>query len=281
MCPLRIDTHHHFWNLHKVEYPWLTPNAGVIYRTFEPGELEPQLRAAGIDKTVLVQSANNTEDTISMLTQAEDYDWIGAVIGWVPLLQPAKTRILLQRYAGHPKFSGMRHLIHNEPEPDWIIQDKVIEGLGVLAEFGMVFDLVPVYPLHLKHAPFLCERLPHLSIVIDHMAIPPIRNQEMGEWARQMEALAKYPNVVVKVSGLGTASNRESWSADDTKPYIDFAINTFGADRLMFGSDWPVCTLAGDYAKVWNETNKALEGRPQLVIDAILGGTAQRIYRIA
>lgn len=103
----------------------------------------------------------------------------------------------------------------------------------------------------------------------------------MGAWARQMEAIAKYPNVVVKVSGLGTASQRESWSAADTKPYIDFAINTFGADRLMFGSDWPVCTLAGDYAKVWNETNTALAGRPQSVIDAILGGTAQRVYRIA
>lgn len=281
MCPIRIDTHQHFWNLNKVEYPWLTPAAGAIYRTFEPDELEPQLRAAGIDKTVLVQSANNTEDTISMLTQAEDYDWIGAVVGWVPLLQPDRTRALLERYAGHPKWRGMRHLIHNESDPDWIIQAKVIEGLAVLAEFGMVFDMVPVYPLHLKHAPYLCERLPQLSIVIDHMAIPPIRSGAMGEWARQMGAVARYPNVVVKVSGLGTASDRDTWSAADTKPYIDFAINTFGADRLMFGSDWPVCTLAGDYAKVWNETNTALADQPQSVKDAIFGGTAQRIYRIA
>ena len=281
MSTMKIDTHQHFWNLNKVEYPWLTPSAGVIYRTFEPRELEPQLKAAGIDKTVLVQSANNTEDTISMLTQSEDYDWIGAVVGWVPLLDPAKTRVYLERYKGHPKFRGMRHLIHNEADPDWIIQDKVIEGLRVLAEFNMVFDLVAVYPLHLKHTPYLCEHIPNLTIVIDHMAKPPIKQKQMGEWARQMTDAARYPNVIVKVSGLNTAADYETWTAADLKPYIDFAIDTFGADRLMFGSDWPVCTLAGDYAKVWNETNKALAGRSQREIDAILGGTAQRVYRIS
>jgi L-fuconolactonase len=252
----------------------------VIYRTFEPRELEPQLRAAGIDKTVLVQSANNTEDTISMLTQAEDYEWIGAVVGWVPLLDASRTRALLERYSSHPKFRGMRHLIHNEPDPDWIIQDQVIEGLKVLAEFSMVFDLVPVYPLHLKHTPYLCERLPNLTIVIDHMAKPPIRQKQMGDWARQMEAAARYPNTVVKVSGLNTAADYETWSATDLQPYIDFAFDTFGANRMMFGSDWPVCTLAGDYARVWAETNKAMGGRSESEINAVMGGTAQRVYGV-
>jgi L-fuconolactonase len=229
---------------------------------------------------VLVQSANNTEDTISMLTQSEDYQWIGAVVGWVPLLQPDKTRTYLQRYSGHPRFRGMRHLIHNEADPDWIIQDKVIEGLKVLAEFNMVFELVAVYPNHLKHAPLLCERVPNLTIVIDHLAKPPIREKQMGDWAKQMADAAGFPNVCAKVSGLNTAADYETWSAADIKPYIDFVIEKFGANRLMFGSDWPVCTLAGDYAKVWAETNKALAGRSQEEIDAILGGTAQRVYRI-
>ena len=278
---MKIDTHQHFWNLNKVEYPWLTPSAGVIYRTFAPAELAPQLKAAGIDKTVLVQSANNTEDTISMLTQSEDYDWIGAVVGWVPLLQPDRTRVYLRRYSGHPKFRGMRHLIHNEADPDWIIQDRVIEGLKVLAEFNMVFELVAVYPNHLKHAPLLCERLPNLTIVIDHLAKPPIKDKQMGDWAAQMAAAANFPNVYAKVSGLNTAADYATWSAADLKPYIDFVIEKFGADRLMFGSDWPVCTLAGDYARVWAETNTALAGRSQGEIDAILGGTAQRVYRIS
>lgn len=277
---LKIDAHQHFWNLAKVEYPWLGPDAGPIYRTFEPAELLPQLRAAGIDKTVLVQSANNTEDTISMLTQAEDYDWIGAVVGWVPLLDPDRTGRLLERYSRHPRFRGMRHLIHNEADPDWIVQDRVIEGLKVLAGFDMVFELVAVYPNHLKHAPTLMERVPGLKMVIDHLAKPPIKEKQMGAWAEQMAAAARYPNVFAKVSGLNTAADWDTWTADDLKPYIDFAIATFGADRLMFGSDWPVCILAGDYARVWSATTQALQGYSQAERDAILGGTAQRVYRI-
>jgi L-fuconolactonase len=277
---MKIDTHQHFWNLNKVEYPWLTPAEGVIYRTFEPRELEPQLKAAGIDKTVLVQSANSIEDTVSMLTQSDDYDWIGAVVGWVPLLNPMRARACLERFSGHHKFRGMRHLIHNETNPDWIIQDTVIQGLRVLAEFRMVFELVAIFPLHLKHVPYLCERLPNLTIIIDHLAKPPIRQRHMGEWARQMQAAAYYPNVVAKVSGLNTAADFDTWTWTDLKPYIDFAIDTFGPQRLMFGSDWPVCTLAGDYAKVWEETNLALSDHSQHEIDAILGGAAQRIYRI-
>jgi L-fuconolactonase len=280
MSPLKIDTHQHFWNVNKVEYRWLTPKAGVIYRTYHPRDLEPLLKAAGIDKTVLVQSANNTEDTISMLTQAEDYDWIGAVIGWVPLNDPAETRKLLQRYRGHPKFKGMRHLVHNESDPDWILQDSVIEGLKVLAEFDMVFDFVPVYPTHLQHTPYLCEHVPNLTIVIDHMAKPPIRQKQMGEWARQMQDAARYPNVIAKVSGLNTSADFETWMPADLKPYIDFAVDTFGADRCMFGSDWPVLTLAGTYAQVWDATLQGLQGRTQKEIDAILGGTAQRVYKI-
>jgi L-fuconolactonase len=281
MTNMKIDTHQHFWNLAKVEYPWLTPAAGPLYRTHEPSELAPQIRAAGIDRTVLVQSANNTEDTISMLTQAEDYSWIGGVVGWVPLLDPDMTGRLLERYSRHPKYRGMRHLIHNEADPDWIAQERVIQGLKVLAGFGMVFDLVPVYPNHLKHAPMLAERLPNLTIVIDHLAVPPIRDRQMGEWAAQMAAAARYPNVFAKVSGLVTAADRAGWSAEDLRPYIDFAIEKFGADRLMFGSDWPVCTLAAAYAQWWGAINNILARYSAREVDAILGGTAARVYRIS
>lgn len=277
---IKIDTHHHFWNLAKVDYPWLSPAAGALYRTFEPAELAPQLKAAGIDRTVLVQSANNTEDTISMLTQAEDYDWIAAVTGWVPLLDPDKTARLLERYSRHPKFRGMRHLIHNEPDPDWIVQDRVIEGLKVLAGFNVIFELVAVHPLHLKHTPALVERVPGLTIVIDHLAVPPIRTGQMGDWAAQMAVAAGFPNVYAKVSGLVTAADRELWTSADLKPYVDFAVEKFGADRLMFGSDWPVCTLAASYDQWWRAINDILRQYPPSAVDAILGGTAQKVYRI-
>lgn len=280
MTAQRIDTHQHFWNLSKVEYPWLVPAYGPIYATFGPRDLEPQLKAAGIHQTVLVQSANSAEDTVSMLTQAEDHDWIGAVIGWVPLLEPDKARQALERYGQHPKFRGMRHLIHEEADPDWVVQDRVIEGLRLLAEFNMIFEVVAVFPNHLKHVPTLAENIPNLTLVIDHLAKPPIKDRQMGAWAEQLAAAAQHPNVYAKVSGLNTAADWASWSAADLKPYIDFAIEKFGADRLMFGSDWPVCILAGDYAKVWAETQRALEGRSVVEIDAMLGGTAQRVYRL-
>ena len=277
---MKIDTHQHFWNPDKVDYPWLTPAYGPLYRTYEPPELEPQLKAAGIDRTVLVQSANSYADTDSMLAHADTYDWIGAVIGWVPLLEPDEAARALDRYGRHPKFRGMRHLIHEEPDPDWVVQERVIDGLKVLAERTMIFEVVAVFPNHLKHVPTLAERLPGLTMVIDHLAKPPIKDRVMEPWLTQLAAAVRYPNVYAKVSGLNTATDWASWSAADLRPYIDAAIDRFGADRLMFGSDWPVCVLAGDYAKVWAETNRALEGRPQHEIDAILGGTAARVYTI-
>ena len=275
---LRIDTHQHFWNLAKVEYPWLKPEFGPLYRTYEPPELEPQMRAAGIEKTVLVQSANSAEDTVAMLTQAEAYDWIGAVVGWVPLLEPEQTQRALERYARHPKFRGVRHLIHDEPDPDWIVQERVIEGLKVLAAFGVPYEVVAIYPKHLGHVPTLAEKVPGLTLIIDHLAKPPIKGGQLAGWAEMMSAAAAYPQVYAKVSGLNTAADWDHWSGTDLKPCIDMALAQFGAGRLMFGSDWPVCVLAGDYAKVWAETNKAIGSYSPSERDAILGGTAQKVY---
>jgi L-fuconolactonase len=274
-----IDTHQHFWDLQAVEYPWLTPAAGPIYRTFTPDELAPQLRAAGIDATVLVQAANSYADTDSMLQQAATYPWIAAVIGWVPLLEPEEAAAALDRYTQNPTFKGIRHLIHDEPDPDWVVQPRVFKGLQQLADRRLIFEVVAVFPNHLKHVPALAARFPDLTLVIDHLAKPPIKAGQMEPWAGQLAAAARYPNVYAKVSGLNTAAP-EQWSADDLRPYIDHAIACFGADRLMFGSDWPVCILAGDYARVWQETNRALEGRSPAEIEAILGGTAARVYGI-
>lgn len=279
MAP-KIDTHQHFWNLAKVEYSWLKPEFGPLYRTYEPPELEPQLRAAGIGRTVLVQSANSAEDTVAMLTQAEAYDWIGAVVGWVPLLDPEAAQRALERYTRHPKFRGVRHLIHDEPDPDWVVQERVIEGLKVLAAFGVPYEVVAIYPKHLGHVPTLAEKVPGLTLIIDHLAKPPIKEGQLGGWAEMMKAAAAYPQVHAKVSGLNTAADWDHWSAADLKPCIDIALELFGAGRLMFGSDWPVCVLAGDYAKVWAETNAAIASYSQADRDAILGGTAQKAYRL-
>lgn len=277
---LKIDTHQHFWNMNEVEYSWLVPAYGPIYDVFEPRHLEPQIRAAGIDKTVLVQSANSYEDTASMLVHSDLNDWIGAVIGWVDLLNPDKTNTRLEMYKKHPKFRGMRHLIHTEENPDWVVQPVVIESLKVLASHGMIFEVVAVFPNHLKHVPTLSSRVPELKMVIDHLAKPPIKDKGMSPWSDQLKAAAANPNVSAKISGLNTAADMANWSADDLKPYIDFAVECFSPDRLMFGSDWPVCILAGDYNKVWLETNKALAGYSQAEQDAMLGGAAANLYRL-
>jgi L-fuconolactonase len=274
-----IDTHQHFWNLSEAEYPWLTPAYGPIYNTFHPRDLAPLISQAGISKTVLVQSANSYEDTASMLTHADYNDWIGAVVGWVDLLNPDATQKRLEQYRQHPKFRGIRHLIHDEPDPDWVVQEVVIESLKILASHNLTFDIVAVFPNHIRHIPTLSERIPDLKMVIDHLAKPPIKDRQMSPWSDQMRTAAQSPNVYAKISGLNTAAP-ENWSSEDLKPYIDFALENFGSNRLMFGSDWPVCLLAGDYQKVWNETNKAIVNYPQADKDAILGGTAISFYRL-
>jgi L-fuconolactonase len=276
----RIDAHQHFWNLETTDYSWLTPALGPIYRTFEPAELKPQLDAAGIAGTVLVQAANSFEDTDSMLRLADTYSWISAVIGWAPLLEPAHAATALDHYGQHPKFRGIRHLIHDEPDPDWVVQALVLDGLREVERRGLIFEVVAVFPNHLRHVPKLAAACPNLTLVIDHLAKPPIMAGRFEPWASQLAEAARFPNVHAKISGLNTAADPSGWSAADLKPYIDHAIACFGADRLMFGSDWPVCLLAGDYAKVWRETNAALEGRSSAEIDAIRGGTAARVYGI-
>lgn len=277
---MKIDAHQHFWNLEKVAYPWLTPEFAAIYRTFEPPELEPLLQAAGIDKTVLVQSANSAEDTRYMLDAAAAYPWIGGVVGWVPLDRPDEAGRQLEAYAKLPVFKGIRHLIHDEPDPDWVVREEVLEGLRVLASFDLSFDVVAVFPNHLKHVPVLAEKVPGLRLVIDHLAKPPLQDAAaLGVWKEQMARAAEYPQVFAKVSGLNTVGGANSVGAD-WKVGIDFAREKFGANRLMFGSDWPVALLAHEYATVWAETGAALADYSAEERAAILGGTAAAFYRV-
>lgn len=274
-----VDAHQHFWNLETGSYPWLTPESGPIFRTFEPEELLPQLAAAGVDRTVLVQSMDSSADTGAMLAQADAYDVVGAVVGWVPLTRPEEAAGALERYRRHPKFAGIRHLIHDEPDPDWLLQDTVIEGLRLLAAADLPFDVVAVLPRHLEHVPVLAERVPGLRMVIDHLAKPPIREKGWEPWASLLARAAACPGVYAKVSGLNTAAAPD-WTGEDLRPYVEHAVELFGPDRLMFGSDWPVATLAGDYARVWRETRAALSGLDETGKAQVLGGTATRFYRI-
>jgi L-fuconolactonase len=278
-----VDSHQHFWDPAKVEYPWLVPAYGPIYRAFEPSELEPQLAAAGVDRTVLVQSANSYADTDSMLAHAAVHEWIGAVVGWVPLEDAGEAaRILDSRYLANPKFKGIRHLNHTESDPDWLVRPAVIDGLRVLQERGLVYEVVAVFPLHLGHVPTLARACPGLTIVIDHLAKPPIASGDYDAWKADLRAAADYSNVHAKVSGLNTAADWETWTAADLRESVGHALEVFGPKRLMFGSDWPVAILAGDYAKVWRETNAVLDDLGVAGTDraAILGDNAAALYSL-
>ncbi|MCL5971411.1 MAG: amidohydrolase family protein [Firmicutes bacterium] len=278
---MKVDAHQHFWNLDKVSYPWLGPQHGPIYRTFEAPELEPWIRQAGIDRTVVVQAMNSDQDTEYLLQVAKEYPWIGGIVGWVPLDQPDLAGRRLEELVKNPVFKGVRHLIHEEPDPDWVIRDVVIEGLKVLAAFGIPFDVVAVFPDHLRHVPTLAEKIPNLNMVIDHLAKPPIKDHAMEPWRSQIKSAARYPQVFAKVSGLNTAADWKTWTAEDLRPYIDAALDAFGAERLMFGSDWPVAIQAGDYEKVWVETMRVLGSYSMDEQDAIVGKTAQIFYHLS
>lgn len=275
---LKIDTHQHFWNLEQEAYPWLTADFGPLFRTYTPDELEPQLHDNGIDGTVIVQAADSHEDTEAMLRIAEARDFVVGVVAWVDLLDPQATSDRLDELSRNHYFCGIRHLIHDNPDPDWILQDAVIESLGILAERGVPFDYISVNDALLNNLLRLIDRVPELNIVVDHAAKPPIKDKGWQPWADLMARAAESPGVFCKISGLNTAADFETWTGEDLKPFIDHCREAFGARRLMFGSDWPVAVLAGDYTKVVRETERATADWAQADLKALWSGAAIEFY---
>lgn len=274
-----VDTHQHLWDLDRVAYPWLLPEFGPIARTFVPADLEPQMEPAGVTHTVLVQSANSYADTEYMFEQAALHPYVIGVVGWVALLYPDVAARGLDRFSANPLFRGMRHLIHNEADPRWLLQDRVIEGLKLLADRGLTFDVVATTHEHLACIPVLSERVPRLKMVIDHLGQPPISSGTLGQWGEDIRIAAQNPNVYAKISGLGTASGMpEAWSAADIRPYIDFVLDTFGPERCMTGGDWPVCVLAGGYEKAWRTYREAYAAYGSDVQAQLLSRTAIAFY---
>jgi L-fuconolactonase len=202
---------------------------------------------------------------------------VAGVVGWVPLERPGELEAELARRLAHPRFCGVRHLIHDDPDPDWLRRPAVLDGLRLLAERGVPFDVVAERPRHLEHVPFLRAEVPGLRLVIDHLAKPPIATEGWQPWADLIAAAAQ-AGAYAKVSGLNTAADHATWSADDLRPYVEHALACFGPERLMFGGDWPVALLAGDYAKVFRETGRLLAGLSPADRERILAGTATEFY---
>jgi L-fuconolactonase len=273
-----VDAHHHLWNLEREALPWMGDQHAGIRRTFEPQELEPLLVRCGVTTTVLVQAANTDSDTDAMLQQAARHAWIGGVVGWIDLSSPERTAQRLGELRGHPWLRGFRHLIHDEDDPHWILRDAVLASLSLLEARGMILELPCVYPRHLGDVPELASAFPRMPIVIDHLGKPPLGSSEMDRWAGVLRTAAASPNVHAKVSGLNTILTSGDWLAADLRPAVEVAVDAFGVDRLVCGSDWPVSLLNGSYEKVWRETVRVLDDVAPSGLERLLSGTAVRLY---
>ncbi len=273
-----IDAHQHFIDVGAMEYYWLPPES-PIHRDWTPADLRPELDRAGVDATVAVQADNHIADTDYLLRLAAEHDWIAAVVGWVPLDDPEAAAGEIERHRrDHPRFRGVRYLIHLEPDPDWVLQDAVIESLELLAAHGLVFEVSVTAGVSLRHVPALAERVPKLQLVVPHMAIPPAHRGGWEPWAGDFARAAEYPQVSVKLSALERRMERDRWTSDDFQPYVDHALETFGPGRMMWASNWPVSELGGSYERVFRGHAATLDGLDDEERAQILGGTAIRVY---
>jgi L-fuconolactonase len=280
-----VDAHQHFWTYGSYQTSWMDerPYAGdskfePLRRSFQPEDLMPALRAAGVHCTVAIEAADGPAENDALLANAHAHSWIAGVVGWVPLARPSDAERMLASRAGEPTLVGIRHLINVEADPDWIVRPDVVCGLQVLAAHNLTFDYVGILPRHLEHVPFIAQRVPDLRIVIDHLGKPPVAAGEWEPWHSLLASAAKMPNVFAKISGLDCRT--DNWSAAEIVPYIGRALELFGSERLMFGSDWPVANIRGGYDKVWRETNLALGQLSRDERDRILGGTAIDFYHL-
>ena len=278
-----IDAHHHFWRLGQpapFSYAWLdAPQNAAIRRNFLPADLEPHLKAVGVERSVLVQTQHNLAENRWALALADRHQFIAGVVGWADLASDACEDQLLE-FKDHPKFVGVRHVVQDEPDDDFVVQRDVLFGLKILERHGVPFDLL-FYVKHLHHVPGLVRHLPDLPMVIDHLSKPHIKQQRLNDWLPHFRAAAKFPNVYCKLSGMITEADWQQWTANDLRPYVQAALELFGPERLMFGSDWPVCELAGSYEQVFEALNQALGPLNAHERKAIFGATASRFYRLA
>jgi L-fuconolactonase len=276
-----IDAHQHVWDLGRANYDWLGPELAPIDRTMEFSELQPSLTRAGVRGTVLVESADNPDDTELMLDVAAAHPEIVAVVAYVPLERPAEVSAQLAAWHDNRLIVGVRNLIHNLPDPLWLLRPDVDESLGILENAGLTFDLVSVLPEHLALVPTLVERHPNLRIVIDHLSKPPIGLLDREPWWSAIADAAQAPNVFAKVSGLYAATgDSASWTPALVRPYVHHALEVFGSERLMYGGDWPISVLSGGYDRVWDGLAELFAELDEGDRDRILGRTAVEFYRI-
>ncbi|MFF7520177.1 amidohydrolase family protein [Streptomyces pseudovenezuelae] len=273
-----VDAHHHVWDLSVRDQDWIASDS-PLRRNFTLADLAPEAAAAGVDRTVLVQTVTVPEETPEFLALAADHELVAGVVGWTDLTRPdiADELARLRSLPGGTRLKGIRHQVQGEPDPGWLLRPDVRRGLAAVADAGLVYDLV-VLPHQLPACVKAAESLPQLTFVLDHLGKPPIASGGPEPWATDVRALAALPNTVCKLSGMVTEADLATWTIDDLRPYADTVLDAFGPDRLMFGSDWPVCTLGATYGETMSVTKELTAGLGTSERADVLGGTATRTY---
>jgi L-fuconolactonase len=273
---MRIDSHQHFWIYSSEQYPWMTDRLAVLRQDKLPADIAPLLRPHRIEGTVAVQARQSLEESRWLLDLARQNPIIKGVVGWVDL-RSSEVHRQLEELAAFPKFVGVRHVAQDEPDDQFLARPEFVRGVALLKDFGLTYDLL-IFPKQLPAAIELVQRLPEQPFVLDHIAKPSIREGLLEPWANQIRELAKGSNVYCKISGMITEADWNNWKKDDFRRYLDVILESFGPERLMYGSDWPVCLLAGSYDDVFELALACLKELSAAEQERVFGENAAAFY---
>jgi len=275
---MTIDAHHHLWEYNPGEFPWIDDTMDNLKRDYLPDDLLDAVTGTEVEGTVTVQARQTEQETRWLLDLAGSHEIIQGVVGWVPLTSPAIGRSL-ERFAGHPYLKGVRHVLHDEPDDEYMLREDFNRGIALLRNYQLTYDIL-IFEKHLPQTIEFVDRHPEQDFVVDHIAKPKIASGERHPWEENLRELARRERVFCKLSGLVTEADRTDWTAEQLRPYVEIVMEAFGPDRVLFGSDWPVCTVACAYARWYRTVGELLAGYSQSERDRVFSGTAGEVYHL-
>lgn len=276
---MKIDSHQHYWHFNTADYGWMGENMSVIKRDFLPTDLLPELKSIDFDGSVAVQARQSLEETNWLLQLADEHPHIKGVVGWLDL-QSEQAEAQIAAFAKHPKAVGVRHVIHDEEDIDFMLRPAFIRGVQLLEKYNLAYDIL-IFPKHLTNTiGFVKQFSEQQTFVVDHIAKPLIKDGIVSPWKEDIAALAQFPNVYCKVSGMVTEADWNTWTPENIRPYLDIVVEAFGPERILIGSDWPVCLVAGKYSEVMQVVIDYISTFTEKKQALILGGNAAKAYRI-
>ncbi len=275
---MKIDSHQHFWKFNPVRDSWINEEMKVIQKDFLPEDLLPVLKINGFDGCVTVQSDQSVAENEFQLANAEKFDFIKGIVGWVDL-QADDIEAQLEQYRQFKKLKGFRHVLQGEPQRDFMLRPAFMKGISALGKFGFTYDIL-IFPDQLVYSKQFIEAFPSQPFVIDHLAKPYIKDKKIDEWKKDISSLAQHENVYCKVSGMVTEADWKNWKKEDFFPYIDVIVEQFGANRIMYGSDWPVCQVAASYEQMLDIVQDYFSTFSQNERNLVFGQNASKFYSL-